>query len=354
MKVRYWIDYVVPGKKPIREPVDFSIDEARTAMGKRKAQKVEAPSILQRLPERKMTFQQLTDWYLEQDAVKAKKYFDTFKINIASFNKVFGNKIITQVTKIDLENYQTNRKAAGYSDSYIDQEVGAAKTIINAAYMNKKVSSDTVLTFQSVKKLLKRNSNKRNRILSISEFHNLLNNVPKHTLAILATAFHMGMRKSEILTLRWTQVNLDARTICLKASQTKDSEPREIFINNDLLEILNSIPQQSEFVFIYRGKPIRDIRTGIIEGCPKAGIPYGRSTEGGFVFHDLRHTFNTFMRKAGVPQSVRMAITGHATAEMENRYDSIDDSDMVAAFNAHKEFLKANGARNGKGTEHTM
>lgn len=97
-KVRYWIDYIVPGTgKAKREPVAsadnpkaYSIEEARAAEGKRKSQKVETPRVLQRAPEENMTFQQLTNWYLELEKVKAKAYFGTLSINLASFNKDFG------------------------------------------------------------------------------------------------------------------------------------------------------------------------------------------------------------------------------------------------------------------------
>ena len=55
--------------------------------------------------------------------------------------------------------------------------------------------------------------------------------------------------------------------------------------------------------------------------------------EGGFVYHDLRHTFNTYMRKAGVPESVLMEITGHSTREMFDRYNTIDMDDAKKAVN---------------------
>ena len=58
------------------------------------------------------------------------------------------------------------------------------------------------------------------------------------------------------------------------------------------------------------GKPLKSIDTGLKRACNEAGIPYGLKAKGGFTFHDLRHTFNTNMRKAGVPESVIMEISG--------------------------------------------
>jgi len=57
------------------------------------------------------------------------------------------------------------------------------------------------------------------------------------------------------------------------------------------------------------------------------------------VFHDLRHTFNTNMRKAGVSESVIMAITGHSSRGMFDRYNTIDEDDIRNAVNQMQGFL---------------
>jgi hypothetical protein len=133
-RVRYWIAYRVQGKQK-RESVGFSLEEAKAAEGKRRAQKKEG-RIFDMLPEAKMTFRELTEWYLSIEKRKTLKYYSTLKINLNSFNAVFGNTVVGQLKPVDLENYQAKRKAQGYSDSYIDQEIGAARTMVNKAFEN--------------------------------------------------------------------------------------------------------------------------------------------------------------------------------------------------------------------------
>jgi integrase len=72
--------------------------------------------------------------------------------------------------------------------------------------------------------------------------------------------------------------------------------------------------------------------------CKGAGIPWGRKDKGGFIFHDLRHTFVTDMRRAGVPHTVTMAITGHTVTDMNVRYDTVEDFEKLDAIRLLEKF----------------
>jgi integrase len=142
------------------------------------------------------------------------------------------------------------------------------------------------------------------------------------------------MRRKEILSLTWNKVELKNRLIELEAKDTKNNKPRIIPICDELYAVLKNVPEaiHDKHVFLFRGKPVIDIRTALKSACVKAKIPYGRKVKNGFTFHDLRHTFNTNMRKAGVPESVIMEITGHTTKEMFDRYNTIDKADLKKAI----------------------
>lgn len=341
-RVHFWITYRLPGGKQKRESVGFSIKEAQDAEGKRRSQKREN-RIFDIKPDAKMPFRELTAWYQNLETVKAKAYYGTLKINLDSFNKVFGETIVKDLKPSDLENYQAKRKAAGYSDSYIDQEIGAARTVVYKAFDDDLVSGDVVKVFKKVGKLLKRNANARDRILTGEERDKLLAKLPPHTRAIVATGYYAGMRKSEVVNLTWDKIDLKNRMIKLDAADTKDGEPRKIPVGNKLFKILSNIPRaiHDDHVFLYKGKPIKDIRTALIRACRDAGIPYGRSTRDGFVFHDTRHCFNTNMRKAGVAETVIMKMTGHSTREMFQRYDTVDMADAQTAVDRMEDFLES-------------
>jgi hypothetical protein len=71
------------------------------------------------------------------------------------------------------------------------------------------------------------------------------------------------------------------------------------------------------------------------------GFTCGRFATGGFVLHDMRNTFNTNMRRAGVVQSVIVKITGYSTSEMFERYNTVDDSDIRQAAARLDDFMRS-------------
>ncbi len=339
-KVKYWIIYRLPGGQQKKEMVGTSVEEARDADGKRRVQKREN-RIFDIKPESKMTFQEMTKWYLDLEKVKSLSYYPTLTFCLDRFNEEFGNMVVSQIRPIDLENYQAKRKNEGRADSTIDHQIASARTMVMKAFDNDMVGGDTLRVFKRVKKMLRRNANARKNILSSGQFKVLLEHLPPHSKAILAAGFFTGMRKGEILNLTRDKVFFKDRIIKLEATDTKDKEPRVIPICDELHEILKALPTaiHDDHVFLYKGRPIKDIRTTLANACEKSGIPYGRTDKDGFVFHDLRHTFNTYMRKAGVQESVIMDITGHSTREMFDRYNTVDIDDAQDAMKKFEGFL---------------
>jgi integrase len=152
------------------------------------------------------------------------------------------------------------------------------------------------------------------------------------------------MREGEILRLTWDRVDLSNRLIRLKKDMTKERRPKTIPISKTLRSVLMQLPDRGkeDFVFTYGKRPIKDLRDGLKRACEKADIAYGRFTEGGFIFHDLRRTFITNARKAGIASNVTNRITGHSNrGNMNARYDQIDASDLLKAIDQFEDYLES-------------
>jgi integrase len=260
------------------------------------------------------------------------------------FNDEFGDRLISSVTKSDIRNFQLKLLKAGKAPATVDHIIGKTKTMLNAGVEDGRVGPDALKAFK-VKNTLIKGSDVRTRILSQDEFKKLLEHAPEHIKPIIACGYYTGMRRGEILTLTWDNINLKKRHIEIDAKKTKDNEKRVVPISNELFQILVSLPTRIQksgrdnHVFQYAKKPIKSIAKALKNACEKAGIIYGRFKKDGFVFHDLRHTFNTNMRKDGVQESVIMEITGHSTREMFDRYNTIDEEDTRNAVKTLEDYF---------------
>jgi integrase len=323
-RVKYWVAYRVPGNRKLIYQKCESIDDARALDGKRKGQKKENRHF-EMLPESDATFEELSAWYLELEVVKGLKMFGILKIHTKIWNAQFGSLQINRLKKSSIENFRTKMLKAGKSRSYIDQIVGTARAMVNKAFEDDMLSGDCLRPFKKVKKLLKKNANARDMIFTREQYERLLANLPAHQIPIVATAYWTGMRRGEILGLTWDKVFMKDREIRLEIEDTKDDEKRVIPIPEALYKILSKIPRalHDNHVFLYKNIPLVNIREGFNSALKAAGIPCGRDAKGGLTFHDLRHTYVTDMRKAGVPDKLIMKITGHSTREMFDRYNTI-------------------------------
>lgn len=342
-RVRYWIDYYLPGRKHRRELVGTSVEEARAAIGKRLGQKREN-RIFDLLPDSKKTFAELAAWYLDQDRIKTFAYFKATRRHLDIFNVEYGGLRVGDLRLEHLQSFQI-KTSKDYSASYIDQMIDTVKAAITLALDNDIIGGDLLKPFRKLRCLLRKGANARKRILTMAEYQGLYGNLKPHLKPIVAAGWWTGMRQGEILKLTWEKVDISKRMIYLKADDTKERKAKTVPIAKTLRDILLTLPGRAEggLVFRYGKKTLSDITQGIEAACSDSGIAYGRFTEGGFVFHDLRRGFITYARKAGVPRNVILAITGHSggRGDMNRRYDQIDEADLLAAVDRLEGSLSA-------------
>jgi integrase len=355
-RVKFYNDFYLPGGKRRREYVGMSIDDARAAEGKRRGQKREG-RIFEMIPDSKKTFAELGEWYLDNDKVKGMAYFKATRRHLDIFNVEYGGLSVGDLRLEHLQSFQVkalrglqrkvkNSSKKDYAESYVDQIVDTVKAAVTLALDNDKIGGDLLKPFRKLRGLLRKGANARKRVLTPAEYRELAGNLKSHLKPVAAAGWWSGMRQGEILKLTWDKVDLTKRLIHLKAEDTKENKPKVVPIARPLRDILLALPGRAAggFVFTYAGKPVRDITEGIEAACVASGIVYGRFTEGGFVFHDLRRGFITYARKAGVARNVIMAITGHSggRGDMNIRYDQIDTTDLLTAIDQIEGMFSAN------------
>jgi len=168
------------------------------------------------------------------------------------------------------------------------------------------------------------------------EFEAVRDRLPNHLKPVATFAYLTGWRiYSEILSLEWRQVDLQAGTVRLDPGATKNSEGRSFPFGDVLPELRDVLEAQWRAtkrleqdrdaiiarVFHRNGKPIRNPRGAWKAACEAAGHPQR-------LFHDFRRTAVRNLVRAGVPERVAMQLTGHKTRSVFDRYDIVNEADL--------------------------
>ncbi|MBF0551258.1 MAG: site-specific integrase [Deltaproteobacteria bacterium] len=290
-----------------------------------------------------MTFNQLADWYVQLPTVQDLSCYNDIVRNCEYWKEFFGNTPITDIKPAMVEKYrierlqQTSLRGKYFSKrkvapASVNREVATLRRMFNLAIREDLASKNPCYKVEKLPE-----NNERKRILSQDEFDLLLDELPIHAMDIVQTAYYTGMRAGEIYNLTWDKVGLEKGAIQLEARDTKTRKPRLIYLHKEVLGILSRLSQvrstDHDYVFTYEGQPIKSIKNCFNKACRRAGID-------DFRFHDLRHTFNTLMRKAGVSKSVIMQLTGHTTDAMFHRYDTVDEIDARDALVKFVDFIE--------------
>jgi integrase len=165
----------------------------------------------------------------------------------------------------------------------------------------------------------------RLRYLTRQEMDTLIVACSAHLRPIVLMALHTGMRKSEILGLRWQDIDFAAKTITVR--QTKNNEPKVIPMNQTLYAELHSRPRHlhSDYAFCNAaGERYDEVKRSFKTACRKAGIK-------DFRFHDLRHTFASHLVMNGINLKTVQHLLGHKDIRMTLRYAHLSREHLQAA-----------------------
>lgn len=158
--------------------------------------------------------------------------------------------------------------------------------------------------------------------LTREQWQKLYAELPPHMQPMAEFAIETGLRQSNVLGLRWEQVDMERAFVWVEAEDTKDDDALPVPLSKRALAVLRSVSgQHAEYVFTYRGKPIKEVKTAFIAACVRAGV--GRHTESGydgFTWHGLRHTWATWHVQNGTPLEVLQKLGGWSDLRMVMLY----------------------------------
>lgn len=320
----YWIQFYVNGVPKRESTGSHKQTDAKNLLKFREGQAVD-----NRFPgfkAEKAGFHELSDDLIADYKINRRKSTDRAELSINHLKGFFGNCRATGITTDRIREYAMARQTAGAKNATINRELSALKRIFSLAYQH---TPPKVVRIPHIPMLKEKNV--RTGYFEPAEFKAVHGNLPEYFQPVAVTAYDMGMRKEEILSLTWPQVNLTDRKIILESGTTKNEEARVIKMTDAVYE---AICQQriihdrdypnSPYVFSYCGKKIYWFYRAWRKACIASGLE-------GRLFHDLRRTAVRNMMKAGVPERVAMKISGHKTRSVFDRYNIVNEEDLKRA-----------------------
>jgi integrase len=243
--------------------------------------------------------------------------------------RLLGDRRASRLTRGDVEEYrtkrntETTRRGKAPSPGTLDREVELLKRLLNYAAACGRLTQNPIARVK-----LLRVPNVRRVVLDEEAFQRLHAKAEAWLQPILLTAFDTGMRKGEVLNLRWSQLDLKAGAVRLEAEDTKTDEPRVVYLTERVLTTFSQQPRllHAEFVFVNPAttRPYADIQGAVERARKAAGLD-------GIWVHDLRRSFVTLARRSGLPESVVARFSGHRTAAVFKRYNIVEEQDLKAA-----------------------
>jgi integrase len=244
----------------------------------------------------------------------------------------FGRLKAVDLATPTVHEYMLKRGRQGAANATINRECALLRSAFN---LGRRQTPPKVRFVPYIPHL--KGENVREGFLEYSQFLALRQEIPDEIKPILTFAYYTGCRRGEILSLRWSQVDFVRRLVRLEPGTTKNDEPRTLPLVPEVFKVLSTqkairdakYPSCS-WVFFRHGKPIRRFEEAWKTAC-KAAVLVDIDGHPAPIFHDLRRTCVRNLVRAGIPERVAMAISGHKTRSVFDLYNITSEADLQEA-----------------------
>lgn len=314
----WYIDFTFKGQR-IRESIGPSRKGAEAVIAKKKAEIAENKFLDVRKDPDPIKFHEFAKEYLEW--AKTNKKESTYVgdlLRMRHFDKEFEEKTIQEITLWDIEKWKAKRKEK-VQPVTINRELALIKHFFSRAVEWGKIKESPA---KKVKTLKLKGSDKRVKFLMPDEVQILISSCAGNIKAVVIIALNTGLRRSELLCLRWEHVDFERGIITVLDS--KNNDRRDIPMNKAVKDALGVIEKKGPCVF--DGITPAIIKYGFNNARIKAERPDIR-------FHDLRHCFASGLVMEGIDLNTVRELLGHRDLKMTLRYAHLAPSHRTKAVN---------------------
>jgi integrase len=230
------------------------------------------------------------------------------------FLPYFAGHEIGQITKGLAKQYRSHRHVQKkLTETTINRDIECLRHILYWAVDQGILPANPLARLQ-----LEKPRRKKRPVMNVEDEQKIIEHSAEHLQRIIICAADTGMRRGEILSQLWQDIDFARRVISVTHSKTADGEHREIPLTKRLFELLSKSKQKEGLVFTFNDNPINRIKTAWKGALKRSKVQHYR-------FKDLRSTFNSRLLEAGIIKDVRKELMGHSRNEDTNDlYSHID------------------------------
>lgn len=164
------------------------------------------------------------------------------------------------------------------------------------------------------------------RYLSESEkirLFKVLENAEKYIRDIVYVAYYTGMRRGEIFSLQWNDIDFDAGHINIDKDKSKSGKGRNIPMHSKVIDVFKNIEYKNKSEIVFKSP----VTSGQLNNITKSWHTLMKNAEiESFRFHDLRHNFASTLVMKGVELASVRELLGHSDFKMTLRYAHLSPS----------------------------
>jgi integrase len=184
---------------------------------------------------------------------------------------------------------------------------------------------------------------RRVRWITPEQANRLLAELPEHQRDVVLFALATGLRQSNVVGLTWQQVDLTRQTAWIPGDEAKGKEDIHVSLSSLSVELLQrQVGKHQERVFTYAGKPVTWVNTRAWKlALKRAGIE-------DFRWHDLRHTWASWLVQNGTPLYDLQEMGGWKSSEMVRRYAHFPSANLAKHAAIVEDVLRGTNSSQGE------
>ena len=246
---------------------------------------------------------------------------NTVKNYLVDLNQFFSNNFSHSQIDIEFEAFISKLRKNNISFSSINRKVSVIKNFFKFLQSEKIIDQINLDKFESL-----RNSKKIPKSITksqIDEIFNSLNNSKSRNskvyIMVLRLMFLSGLRVSEALNLRWSDLNINDFSLNIYG---KGSKERKVYLTKEFSKQISHLKSNSIFIFNIKNKPIstRTINKFLNDSYKKGIINKSLSS------HIFRHSFATTMLENNADIRHIQKLLGHSSISTTEIYTKVAKS----------------------------